>query len=610
MLARILSHTHTLMPIPIIYRVMDSGMRRQFGVIYMCMILTGLFEMLVIANIGMFVSTASDPTYILQSPYYAKAAAVLGLSIDSVGVFQPLLGVTLIVLQLLKMGIRSGTDFLALRYAARIDTIMGERLMARVLALDYQDTKIKYNQAEIFSFVSWRTFFGTDYMKGGLQALQSSTISVVLFAGLITAYPYLTLATFILFGGLGGLIFRFIGPKVDKAVQQYLDGNIDVSHRAGMIFSGLREIKLASLERVTLPTFVQSMDSLVWFRTLQTIMLRFPYHLMETCGIAAIVVIVCLLRLSEHTLGQTTVTAAIFAVSSLRILSSVNNILCELTAMRIAIPYIQRIQKEFPITEPVELPPPVNKDDLWHMEREIRVENLGFSYPTGSGRAIDGLSFIWPKGTSLGIIGLSGSGKSTLIDLLTGLFTPSEGHVTCDGTPVHGKDRSRWMRSIGYVAQHPVFFKGTLADNIALQFDGTPPDEERLAKACALANLDFIDDSPEGLDMELGENAGNLSGGQRQRLTIARALYPDPPLLVMDEPTSAMDLYNETLFMDHVRTIAQNRSVAIISHKLSTIRFCDLVLWLERGKARMFGPATEVIPAFERFVEERSRCNE
>lgn len=604
-IARILSeHTDILMPVPVVYRALNRAMRFRLGMLYVAMITTSFFEIMVVAGIGLFVTSVNEPSTILQNHYLGIITAHMRIvNLDAVKVMV-LFGGIVVVAQVVKTLMRMGTDYHIMRFAAEVDTLFGMRIMETILGLEYQDIKTRYNTAEIFAYVGWRTFFGTDYTRCVLLSAQALTVAVCLSAALVIAYPVLTLATFGLFGLMGWGIYMAVRTRLDVAICTYRDTNLQASEYAGMIYAGIREVKLAGLERQVLPSFEQRLDKLVESRTMQGLLLRLPYQTMESAGLMALVVIVCGLSIFAHQAASTTATAAVFAVASLRILATVNNVLSESTTIRISIPYIQKLLEAFSLDQTHRQPQLSAATPTMRVASALELQEVGFTYPHSAVPAIDGLSFVWPKNTSLGIIGLSGAGKSTLIDLLAGLYAPSTGRVLVDGQDIHGESRRAWMRSIGYMAQYPVFFSGTLAQNIALNFSDAPGalDEERVLRACRAAHIDFIQPERGGLHMMLAEGASNLSGGQRQRICIARALYRDPPILVMDEPTSAMDIANERLFMHTVKDLVRDRSVAIISHKLSSVEFCDNILWLDKGRARMFGPASEVLEGFRAFV--------
>jgi ATP-binding cassette subfamily B protein len=212
---------------------------------------------------------------------------------------------------------------------------------------------------------------------------------------------------------------------------------------------------------------------------------------------------------------------------------------------------------------------------------EIAFENVLFSYGAGI-RAIDGVSFHIPPGSVVGIVGRSGSGKTTLARLVQGLYPIQEGSVRFDGINVRDIDVVHLRRNIGVVLQETFLFHGTVRENIAM----TKPDAtfEEIVTAARMAGADeFIDRLPQGIDTVLEEGASNLSGGQKQRLAIARALLPQPRILIFDEATSALDPESEAIIQGNLAAIARGRTLLIITHRLSSLVHADTIFVMDKG---------------------------
>jgi ABC-type bacteriocin/lantibiotic exporter with double-glycine peptidase domain len=217
--------------------------------------------------------------------------------------------------------------------------------------------------------------------------------------------------------------------------------------------------------------------------------------------------------------------------------------------------------------------------------REIRLQAASFRYAPIGPAAISNLSLRIPAGAAVGFIGANGSGKTTLVDLLAGLLVPESGHLEIDGVVVDDANRAAWQSSIAYVPQQVYLLDATPAENIALGVPASRIDLERMRSAAAHAQLaDCIAGSPNRFSEGLGERGGRLSGGQRQRVGIARALYRDASVLIMDEPTSELDAAAEESIIDALQTIRTGRTIILTAHRLRSLRHCDLILELERGR--------------------------
>lgn len=208
--------------------------------------------------------------------------------------------------------------------------------------------------------------------------------------------------------------------------------------------------------------------------------------------------------------------------------------------------------------------------------------NVSFRYE-GSDRGLHGLSFYVPAGTRVGIVGSTGAGKTTLLNLLMRFYDPTDGAVLLDGIDVREYRIADLRRQFGVVLQEPVLFAASIAENIAY---GKPDasDSEIVEAAMAAASHEFISQLPEGYETQAGERGARLSGGERQRISLARAFLRDSPILILDEPTSSVDIHTEAAIMEATERLMAGRTTFMIAHRLNTLKSCDLVLVLEQGR--------------------------
>lgn len=212
---------------------------------------------------------------------------------------------------------------------------------------------------------------------------------------------------------------------------------------------------------------------------------------------------------------------------------------------------------------------------------EFEFRNVNFVYDD-SGRGLQSLSFRIPAGTRVGIVGATGAGKTTLLNLLMRFYDPTSGEVLLDGRDIREYRIADLRKQFAVVLQEPVLFAASISENIAY---GKPDasDNEIIAAACAAASHDFILNLPEGYDTQVGERGSRLSGGERQRISLARAFLRNSPILILDEPTSSVDVHTEAAIMEATERLMSDRTTFMIAHRLSTLKSCDLVLVLDQG---------------------------
>jgi subfamily B ATP-binding cassette protein HlyB/CyaB len=224
-----------------------------------------------------------------------------------------------------------------------------------------------------------------------------------------------------------------------------------------------------------------------------------------------------------------------------------------------------------------------NRSTLPSLEGKVTFEHIQFRYRPDGPRILNDISLQVPPGEVIGIVGRSGSGKSTLTKLIQRMYVPEGGRVLVDGVDLAMVDTAWLRRNIGVVLQENFLFNRSIRENIALSNPGLPM--EQVVRAAKLAGAhEFILELPEGYDNPVGEHGCNLSGGQRQRIAIARALITNPRILIFDEATSALDYESERIIQQNMSAICRNRTVFIIAHRLSTVRHCNRILVMEKGR--------------------------
>jgi ATP-binding cassette subfamily C protein LapB len=229
---------------------------------------------------------------------------------------------------------------------------------------------------------------------------------------------------------------------------------------------------------------------------------------------------------------------------------------------------------------------------------DIEFRDVHFSYPGREESALRGVNFRIRQGEHVVIIGRIGSGKSTLQKLILGLYAPTKGAVLLDGVDLRQLDPADLRRNLGYVEQDSMLFYGSLRDNIAIR--APYADDRALVAAADLAGLtEFVNRHPQGFDMVVAERGESLSGGQRQSIAIARAVLLDPPVLLLDEPTSSMDYSSEAQFKERVRQFGEHKTMIVVTHRTSLMDLADRIIVLDDGVIVADGAKDKVIAALQ-----------
>jgi ABC-type multidrug transport system fused ATPase/permease subunit len=225
---------------------------------------------------------------------------------------------------------------------------------------------------------------------------------------------------------------------------------------------------------------------------------------------------------------------------------------------------------------------------------EITIKEVSLTYPTKKLPAVKEINLAIPAGSSLAFVGPSGAGKTTIVDIILGVLSPDQGLIQISGiSPLDCI--KKWPGAISYVPQDVMISNGTIRENVALGYPPEVATDERVYKALEIADLvDFVKTLPNGLDTEVGERGTKISGGQRQRLGIARAMFTNPSLLVLDEATSSLDGETELKVSDAIKNLGKKTTVILIAHRLSTVKDVDMVVYMAEGKIEAYGKFEEV----------------
>jgi ABC-type multidrug transport system fused ATPase/permease subunit len=238
---------------------------------------------------------------------------------------------------------------------------------------------------------------------------------------------------------------------------------------------------------------------------------------------------------------------------------------------------------------------PEDGSEPFSFEREIRLDGISFAYR--GLHVLRELEITIPKRKTVALVGASGAGKSTIVDLVAACLEPTEGAVRVDGVDLRDVQRAAYRAALGYVTQESVVFSGSVLRNVTMRWDREPTAKEieRAREAARLANcLQVIEGLEEGWETELGERGVRLSGGERQRVAIARELYQDLQLLILDEATSSLDSISEQAVQRSLQLLHGKLTLLIVSHRLSTIRHADVVYVIEGGRVTESGTFDEL----------------
>jgi ATP-binding cassette subfamily C protein len=289
---------------------------------------------------------------------------------------------------------------------------------------------------------------------------------------------------------------------------------------------------------------------------------------------------------------------SLFAIAAVRLMPSAKRIISTITTIRYSKDSVDVIHYDLLSLETTPTKTSLIKSTQTssHLfQNTIELKNIYYQYPNASKLSLLGISLSITKGQAIALVGESGSGKTTLVDVILGLLPPSQGEILVDEENILS-NLTNWQSQIGYIPQSIYLCDDTIRSNIAFGLPLDQINEEQVWKSLRAAQLgELIRNLPDQLDTLVGERGIRLSGGQRQRIGIARALYHDPEILVMDEATAALDNNTEREFMEALESMSKDKTMIMIAHRLSTVKNCEHLYLMQQGKIIGSGTYNELL---------------
>lgn len=581
--------------------------RKSAGLLSGMILLMAFLDMTGIASIMPFMAVLSDPKILETNAFIKKAYSVSNsFGIDTTEKFLLLLGSLVFFLLVTSLSFKALTTYAQLRFGLMREYTISKRLIEGYLHQPYSWFLSRHSADLGKAILSEVGIVIQGGMIPMMNLIAQATVSITLLTLLIIIDPKLALvaglsvtsAYMLIFWVTKSLLLR-IGKERVKANQARFNAVIEA-------FGAFKEVKVGGLEQAYIRRF--SNPSRIYARhdaTAQVIG-QLPRFALEAIGFGGMLLMTMYLLANNGGVSSALPTIALYAFAGYRLLPALQQIYGAITQLRFVGPALESLHKEVCNASA----PKAHADEFNSLlfTESIRLDKVTYRYSDAKQPALESINFTISAGSKVGIVGATGSGKTTAVDVILGLLEPQEGSLWIDSKEITAANRREWQRTIGYVPQQIFLADDSIAANIAF---GISPDEidlQAVKRAAKIANLHefVIKDLLEGYDTKVGERGVRLSGGQRQRIGIARALYHKPQVLILDEATSALDNLTEKLVMEAFRNLGRDVTIIIIAHRLSTVRECDHIYFMERGKVRSSGTFNELIendPVFRRMAD-------
>ncbi len=574
----------------------------QLLALLLLMMVGALLETFVVGIIYPFISILKRPEVIHEHKVLQRIYEVM--SVMSTNGFIIWAAVGLIMVYVFKNSYVIFLAYVQSRFIYNKQAVFSRRLFTSYLYKPYT-FHLQRNTAELIYKIndSVSKLFGGFLFFSLMFVIEIMTTAFILGI-LILMKPLPTILT-----GLALVIIIIVFYRVFRQKMGEL-GKTRQLHGEQMIqwvnqgLGGIKEVKILGREDFFIREYEK--NSLLYAgaeRNFQVIN-QLPRSFLETACIVGMLLVV-VLTMGRNGEFQTIIpTLSLFAVAAFRILPAMGRIFNAATQIRYHSFSLDAVCNDMALldkTVNLKTSPASSSEKVICFDTAIEIKDVYYQYPNAKKSVLNGISLTIPKQYSVGLVGPSGAGKTTIIDVIVGLLMPTQGEVLIDGKGI--KDNLiNWQRMIGYIPQNIYLSDDTVRRNIAFGLAGEKIDEEQVWSVLASAQLEkFIKSLPEGLDTFIGERGIRLSGGQRQRIGIARALYHNPEVLIMDEGTASLDNETEWEIMQAVRNLSGTKTIIIVAHRLGTVKSCDRLYFIRDGEVIDYGRYEELFDKSQEF---------
>ena len=414
----------------------------------------------------------------------------------------------------------------------------------------------------------------------GLNLVTSIVMLITILCALFTVNFTVTLALFGSITCIYGLLIKLTRKKLLENSKRIAVESTQVIKTLQDGLGGVRDILLDGSQEVYCSAYTKADFPLRRAQGFNHIVGHSPRYIMESLGLVLIATLASSLVSRPGGIVEAIPLLGLIGLGAQRLLPIIQQAYAAwsgmLSTQGILLDVLSYLDQKMPEIE--------KQNSILLFNKSLKLENVSFSYGLRKATVVEGCNLEIKKGTCVGFIGKTGSGKSTILDILMGLLSPTSGYLKVDKKKINNKNRRQWQKHIAHVPQSIFLTDSTIAQNIAFgQFD-SEIDKSRLKDAAKKAQLsDFIESLPRKYQTVVGERGVQLSGGQRQRIGIARALYKNADVLILDEATSSLDIHTESSLMDIIESLGHEMTILVVAHRLTTLKRCDVIYELDNG---------------------------
>lgn len=590
----------------IIYFLNPSERRRASLLLLMITVMASL-DMIGVASILPFIAVLTNPN-LIETHYILSKLFIFSsmFGVENLKQFLFTLGVIVFIILISSIIFKAVTNYVLVRFIVMREYSISKRLVEGYLLQPYSWFLSRHSADLGKTILSEVQQIVASGMRPLGDLIAHSFVSVAIIILLIVVDPILAFLVGFSLAGAYSLIFYFIRAHTKRIGEKRLKNNQLRFIAVSEAFGAAKEVKVGGLEKAYLKNFSNSAQNFAQTGASAAIVVELPRYILEAIAFGGILLIILYLMLQKGNFVDALPMISLYAFAGYRLLPAVQAVYASFTSLTYVGASVEKLYDDFNNLKPYNLE---QNHKVLSFNNNITLRNIHYHYPNSSRTALKNISLNIPAKTTVGLVGATGSGKTTTVDIILGLLEPQKGELQIDGQMITKQNARSWQSQIGYVPQNIYLADDTIAANIAFGVNIEKIDDEAVKNAAEIANLhEFImDELPKKYQTIIGERGVRLSGGQRQRIGIARALYHNPRVLVLDEATSALDNNTERVVMRAVNKLRKNITLVLIAHRLSTVKKCDNIFFLENGEITAEGNFKELSKLSKSFSSMASK---
>ncbi len=579
-----------------LFYLLNIEQRTNLYLLQILIIIMSFLEVVSVLAIGPFVTYIGNPDILNTNKFFIYFYDLFNFRNENN--FLIFISLCVLLVMVISAIVSMLTIWCLSMYGAKVGADLSNRLYKFYIYQPWLYHSLN-NSSSLTNKISQECLRVTNTIISPLMFLNAK-IAVILFIslGILIYNPFISLFGLIIFSMAYLILYRFVRKKYMRNGKIITDGQKIRFKLMSEGFGGIREILLMGRQKHFIKNFSNASSNFAYATGNTSVLSLLPRYAMELLAFGSVIILVLFFLIQQNnSLIGILPTLSIFAVASVKILPAFQQVYANISVIKGNLQSFEVLKEDLKNSSK-ENYKIINADGKfrWEPEQNIIFKNVYFNYPNSSKPALKDLNFEIEMNTITGFVGKSGSGKSTTLDAFLGLISPKSGKILIDGIELDSSNIREWQNNIGFVSQSIFLADISIKENIAFGIPLDLIDEKRISLAAEMSLLnEFILELPNGINTIIGERGVQISGGQRQRIGIARALYRNCSLLVLDEATSSLDTVSEKLIMQTINNLSGKKTIILVSHRLSTVKNSKCIYLLEDGQIKDKGNFNELL---------------